>query len=67
MYGFLTATFAMAEYRLGDISGRDVDLFAGINIGDAAFGHGIVDRLFDLLFETADKALAIDSALVFSV
>ena len=67
MNRFAAATRTVAEHRLGQVAGRDVDLLAVVDVGDAAAIHGLGHGFFDLALEAPDKTLAVDRTFVLAI
>ncbi|MDT4874468.1 hypothetical protein FQZ97_1097720 [compost metagenome] len=54
----------MAKHRLGDIAARQRDVFALLDVADAAARDGLAHRVADLLAVAAQEALAVADGLV---
>jgi hypothetical protein len=64
VHHFAHTAAAVAEDGFAEVLLRDVDVFAALDVADAAAVDGALDRLADLLLVAAQKTLAIADGLV---
>ena len=67
VHTILPTTLAVVQHGFVDIAAGNADLFAVLHVGNGATTDGFLDGFLDVLAVAAQKALAVDRALVLAI